>query len=85
MDKRIGQTLKLCRVRATLTQCALAPALGVTANYLSLVENGHREPSLRFLKKFATQLQIPLGYYLWLALEDAPAAPCGPKERRSHV
>ena len=66
----IGQTLKLLRTAAKLKQAALAADLGVTVNYLSLVENGHREPSLTFLKKFAKKLDVPLGYFLWLALDE---------------
>jgi transcriptional regulator with XRE-family HTH domain len=37
---------------------------------MSLVENGHREPSLSFLRKFANELDAPLGYLLWLALDE---------------
>jgi transcriptional regulator with XRE-family HTH domain len=76
--KQIGQTLKLLRIRADLQQKDLAAALGVTANYVSLVENGHRDPSLPFLRRFATQLNVPLGYYLWLALDDGTQGACPP-------
>ena len=66
----IGSTLKLLRVASDLKQFSLAKDLDVTANYLSLVENGKKEPSLTFLKKFSQRLNIPLGYFLWIALED---------------
>lgn len=70
---QIGQTLKVLRTAAQLKQTTLAARLGVTTNYLSLVENDHREPSLSFLKKFAGVLDIPLGYLLWVVLDDRPA------------
>ncbi len=72
----LGQTLKLLRTAANLKQAPLAQDLGVTVNYLSLVENNRREPSLSFLKKFAEQMDVPLGYFLWLALDekDSPEA-----------
>jgi len=70
---KIGQTLKVLRTAAKMKQTALAHSLGVTTNYLSLVENDHREPSLSFLKKFAEVLDIPLGYLLWVVLDDHPA------------
>jgi len=70
---QIGQTLKVLRTAAKLKQTTLADRLGVTTNYLSLVENDHREPSLSFLKKFAEVLDIPLGYLLWVVLDDHPA------------
>jgi transcriptional regulator with XRE-family HTH domain len=66
----IGSTLKLLRVASDLKQSSLARDLDITANYLSLVENGKKEPSLTFLKKFSQRLNIPLGYFLWIALED---------------
>ena len=66
----VGSTLKLLRTASNLTQGFLAKELKVTANYLSLIENGRREPSLTFLKRFAKTLDIPLGYFLWLALEE---------------
>ena len=66
----IGLTLKLLRTASNLTQSSLAKDLNVTANYLSLVENGRKEPSLTFLKKFSKRLDSPLGYFLWLALEE---------------
>jgi transcriptional regulator with XRE-family HTH domain len=66
----IGSTLKLLRVASDLKQSSLAKDLDITANYLSLVESGKKEPSLTFLKKFAQRLNVPLGYFLWIALED---------------
>jgi transcriptional regulator with XRE-family HTH domain len=66
----IGSTLKLLRVASDLKQTSLAKDLNVTANYLSLVESGKKEPSLTFLKKFAHRLNVPLGYFLWIALEN---------------
>jgi len=66
----IGSTLKLLRTASNLTQSSLAKDLNVTANYLSLIENGRKEPSLTFLKRFSKKLDAPLGYFLWLALEE---------------
>ena len=66
----IGTTLKLLRVASDLRQTSLARDLNVTANYLSLIENGKKEPSLTFLKKFSQRFDLPLGYFLWIALED---------------
>ena len=67
----IGSTLKLLRTASNLTQISLAKDLNVTANYLSLIENGRKEPSLTFLKRFSKKLDAPLGYFLWLALEES--------------
>jgi transcriptional regulator with XRE-family HTH domain len=69
-NNNIGSTLRLLRVASSLKQATLAKDLDVTANYLCLVENGRKEPSLTFLKKFSRRLDTPLGYLLWVALED---------------
>lgn len=65
-----GQTLRMLRVAADLKQGILAHDLDVTPNYLSLIENGKKEPSLTFLKKFSKRMGVSLGYLLWLALEE---------------
>lgn len=62
----------MLRTAANVRQKELACELGVTANYLSLVENDHREPSLTFLRNFAHELDVPLGYLLWVALSESP-------------
>ena len=69
-NNSIGSTLRLLRVASSLKQAALAKDLDVTPNYLSLVEHGRKEPSLTFLKRFSRRLDTPLGYLLWVALED---------------
>jgi transcriptional regulator with XRE-family HTH domain len=74
VDQKIGQALKLARVEARLKQQDLAKALHVTGTYLSLIEGGHRSPSLTLLKKYAQVLDISLGYYLWLALDTEEAS-----------
>lgn len=65
-----GQTLKMLRVAANLKQGVLAKDLNITPNYLSLIENGKKEPSLTLLKNFSKRMGVSLGYLLWLALED---------------
>jgi transcriptional regulator with XRE-family HTH domain len=57
----VGRTIKLLRVAAGLDQRSLADRLDVTPNYLSLVENDRREPSLSFLKSLSSEMRIPLG------------------------
>jgi transcriptional regulator with XRE-family HTH domain len=66
----IGTTLRLLRIASDLKQTSVAKDLDITANYLSLVETGKKEPSLTFLKKFSQRFNVPLGYLLWIALGD---------------
>ncbi len=57
----LGKIIKLLRISAGLKQETLAAKLGVSANYISLIENNKREPSLTFLRGLADELDIPLG------------------------
>lgn len=61
----LGKTIKLLRISSELKQKDLAPRLGVTANYLSLVENEKREPSMSFLRALSKELDLPMGLFLW--------------------
>ncbi|MBU1319884.1 MAG: helix-turn-helix transcriptional regulator [candidate division Zixibacteria bacterium] len=61
----IGMTLRTIRNLAGLKQGELAEKVGVSSNYVSLVENERREPSLKFLRKVAAELGIPLYVFFW--------------------
>lgn len=67
--KNIGKTVRLLRQSAGLRQGELADRLGVSQNYLSLIENSKRSPSLQFLSDIATQLEIPPAALLWTDLD----------------
>lgn len=57
----IGKTIKFLRITKNLKQSDLAGLLKVSTNYISLIENDKREPSLSFIKELAKQLDIPVG------------------------
>jgi len=62
----LGNAIKLVRTAGRLKQRALAKKLNVSENYLSLIENGKREPSLSFLRGIAKALDVPVGiFFLW--------------------
>lgn len=62
----LGRALRLMRTASGMKQKEIADRLGVTANYISLLENGKREPSVAFLKGLAKILGIPVGlFFLW--------------------
>lgn len=56
----LGKTIKLLRIGAGLKQKELAQELGVTANYLSLIETNKREPSITLVKDLASVLNVPV-------------------------
>lgn len=52
----IGKAVGYFRLQARMTQRTLADRTGLTVNYLSLLENGMRTPSLETLYKIAKVL-----------------------------
>ncbi len=49
----VGRAVKFARVAAGIKQKDLAGRLDVSPNYLSLVENDKRDPSISFLRNVA--------------------------------
>ncbi len=62
----LGQSIKLMRSSVGVRQHQLAEKLGVSANYISMLESGKREPSISFLRKLSSELEVPVGvFFLW--------------------
>ena len=62
----MARAIKLIRTASGLRQKEIAVRVGVTSNYISLVENGKREPSVAFLRRLATALGVQVGlFFLW--------------------
>jgi transcriptional regulator with XRE-family HTH domain len=69
----LGRAIKLMRTASGIRQKEIAARIGVTSNYLSLVENGKREPSVSFLKQLARTLSVPVSlFFLWEEGETGP-------------
>ncbi len=60
----IGRMICLLRTAEGLSQVELANELGISRAYLSQIENGHKQPSLPFMRKAAAFFQIPLAVLL---------------------
>ncbi|MGD0113028.1 MAG: helix-turn-helix transcriptional regulator, partial [Armatimonadota bacterium] len=60
----LGKNIRIVRVSRELTLAELARRVGVTANYMSLIEGGKRTPSLRRLEAVAAALDVPSGFLL---------------------
>ncbi len=70
----LGNAIKLVRTATGIKQGVLAKKLNASANYLSLVENGKREPSISFLKRLAGALGVPVGiFFLWQEMNPVRA------------
>ena len=60
----LGNAIKLIRTARNVRQRDLASELKVSPNYLSMLEADRRIPSITFLKRIASRLQVPAGLFL---------------------
>lgn len=67
---KIGKIIRAARNRHGLTQSELAEAMGVSSNYISLLENDHRDPSWKFVCDLAKAVRTPLPILLMKATEE---------------
>ena len=68
----LGNAIKLIRTARGISQRDLASKLRISANYLSLIESGKREPSLAFLNRLATELRVPIAMLFMFQGEPIP-------------
>ncbi len=66
-----GQIIKLLRIKKGFNQIDFAQKTGITPNYLSLVENGKRDPAIEYLKTAAEALEIPVSLLLFEKADTA--------------
>jgi len=59
-SQKIGKRVKLLRKKAGLTQEKLSLKTGLSQTYLSGIENGTRNPSVKTLDKIARALHVKL-------------------------
>lgn len=74
--------LKEIRRTADLTQEEFASVLGVSALLISLIENGKREPSKKFMIELAEKMDVhPLSLFPFAAYEDVQVTLYSPLEK----
>ena len=66
---KIGSLIKKIRTIRGLTQVQLAQQMGITQNYLSLIETDSRTPSHAKIKELAKYLQISEDALIFLSTE----------------
>ena len=57
---KIGETIRIFRIANNCSVRWLSEKCGFSETLVSEVENNHKEPSLKTLKKFANSLNVPL-------------------------
>lgn len=64
----VGKGIRFVRAASGLRQGEVAQRLGITQNYLSLLENNKAEPSMGLLRKISGVFCVPVAFLVW---EDA--------------
>ena len=75
MIASIGRALAFYRVRAGLRQGVVTVQCGLSWSYVSLIENGHRTPSLSTLQKLANAYRVPVSRIVAKAEQIEEASP----------
>jgi len=71
----IALRLKLFRIAANINQRQVAKELGVSANFVSMLERGKRDPTLKYLQAFASLVGVPVSALLWEPAQSAERSP----------
>lgn len=66
----IGKSIKLIRIQKDLKQIELAEKSKISVSYLSLLEQGKRDPNLSTLSNIAKALGVPLSIIVFLASDN---------------
>lgn len=71
-SKQVGRAIRRLREGQDLTQEELASRVGLTQNYICLIETGNRAPSAAVMAKLAESFELPLSFLMFLG-EDFEA------------
>lgn len=67
----IGKAIMLCRTQKGITKTKLATDANISISYLTLLEQGKREPNLATINNICKALQIPPSILIFLASNPA--------------
>lgn len=61
---KLGDAIRLIRTARRRTQSSLSDEIGVSNNFISLIEANKKVPSIEVLQQLAAALQVPSGMFL---------------------
>lgn len=67
---KLGKAIKIARIKRDMSQSQLGEAVGVSSNYISMLENDRRDPSWSFICNLCEALSMPIPLLLLLASEE---------------
>jgi len=65
----LGKSIKLSRTNRGLSQDELAKKIGKSVSYISLIEQGKRDPAISTVEEIARALGVPVSLLMFLAAE----------------
>jgi len=66
---RIGEAIRIARTRRGIRQGELAKRAGVSQSLVSMIENGHRDPTTELVERLCQAMEVPIQLVLLLACE----------------
>jgi transcriptional regulator with XRE-family HTH domain len=75
----IGKAIKMCRTQKDMRQAELAVLADISVAYLSLIEQGKRDPNFSVLKAISKGLDIPLSILVFLATDNSELSEINPE------
>ncbi len=66
----VGMGIRFVRIARRLSQRDLAQRAACSANYLSMIETGKKDPSLPLLERIAEVLGVPMSYLFAMGIEE---------------
>lgn len=70
----LGRRIKELRKAKKMSQAGLAEATGLSDNYIALVEQGKRSPSLETIEKIASAIKVPYEELFYFQQKDSKKA-----------
>lgn len=66
----ISKALKLCRTQKSLTKVQLSKLSGISTSYLTLLEQGKRDPNISTVDTLCCALGMPASIFMFLAADS---------------
>ena len=67
---KIGKAIKLIRNKKEINLAELADKCHISSSYLSLIEQGKRNPNFSLISKISSELKVPTSILVFLASDD---------------
>jgi transcriptional regulator with XRE-family HTH domain len=75
IQMNVSKAIKTLRKKKGIKQYQLAKDSGINQAYLSLIENGHREPTVKTIRDISNALGVPAEIMLWYSIDQNDVSP----------